>query len=120
MHPSDIPDDELYAHFESEFSFPDPHLQDQYDKDLDALLAFSPKRHYIVTTQAIEKATRKLKWKPSNGFDCVGAMHLENGSPLLTQHLTLLMQMIFTQCAVPSTFCVGDLAPIPKKGKAVP
>ena len=45
VHPSDIPDDEWYAHFESEFSFPDPHLQDQYDRDLDAFLASSPKTH---------------------------------------------------------------------------
>jgi hypothetical protein len=118
--PSDIPDDEWYAHFESEFSFPDPHLQDQYDKYLDAFLASSPKTHYTVTTQAIEKATQKLKLKPSSGFDCVGAMHLMNGSPLLTQYLTLLIQMIFTQCAVPSTFCIDDPTPIPKKEKAVP
>ena len=32
-------------------------------------------------------------------------------------HLSLFMQMIFTQGVVPSSFCVGDLTPIPKKGE---
>ncbi|XP_065565889.1 uncharacterized protein LOC136030774 [Artemia franciscana] len=47
-------------------------------------------------------------------------MHLKHGGFLLVEHITLLMQMIFTQCKVPITFCISDLTPIPKKGEVEP
>ena len=58
-----------------------------------------------------------LKKKRSQGIDKISASHLQNTSFLLIEHLTLLFQMIFAQGIVPSTFCVGSLTPVPKKGK---
>jgi len=58
-----------------------------------------------------------LKPKMSRGVDEIHASHIKNGSPVLLENLTLLLQMTFAKGIVPSTFCVGDLSPIPKKRK---
>ena len=45
-------------------------------------------------------------------------LNIVNGSYVQVRHLCLLMQMIFDTGILPSLFCSGDLAPIPKKGKS--
>ena len=79
------------------------------------MLAASQHTHFVVTTKSVEKAIYQLKQKSSGGNDYVSAMHLKHGGFLLVKHITLLMQIIFTQCKVPTAFCIGDLTPIPKK-----
>ena len=45
-------------------------------------------------------------------------LKIANGSNVQVCHLCPLMQMIFDTGILPSLFCSGDLAPIPKKGKS--
>ena len=71
-----------------------------------------------MSTRSVEDAIQKLKWNCSSGIDQVSAIHLKYGGKFLTAHLSLLMQMIFSQGIVPSSFCIGDLTHISKKGKS--
>lgn len=116
--PADIPEDEWYAHYESEFSAPDPSIEQSYEAALDQFLSSHPDEDFIVSTRSVEDAICRLKWKGSSGIDEVSAIHLKHGGKLLVAHLSLLMQMIFSQGIVPASFCIGDLTPISKKGKS--
>ena len=73
-----------------------------------------PDSDNIVST-SVADAIICLNPKLSRGIDGIHALHLKNGGPPFLEHLMLLMQMIFTQGLVLSTFCVGDLSPILKK-----
>ena len=102
---SDISDDEWYLYYEFKFSSLDLELEQLYEAKPEEMLAVSQHTHFVVTTKSVEKAIYQLKQKSSSGIDYVSAMHLKHGGFLLIEHITLLMQMIFTQCKVPTTFC---------------
>ena len=88
-----------------------------YERELDEFLDKLPHGDFVVSLESVIQAIRRLKNKSSCGIDRVSAIHIKHGGSVLAMHLSLLMQMIFTQGVVPSSFCVGDLTPIPKKGK---
>ena len=116
--PNDIPLSEWISHFSNEFSEPDPVLESQFCDELCKFIDESPDLDFVVTCDAVIKAISQLKKKASCGIDKVSTLHIINGSYLLVRHLSLLMQMIFVTGIVPSSFCIGDLSPIPKKGKS--
>ena len=88
-----------------------------YERELDEFLDNLPHGDFVVSLESVMQAIRWLKNKSSCGIDRVSAIHIKHGGSVLPMHLSLLMQMIFTQGVVPSSFYVGDLTPIPKKGK---
>ena len=114
---SAIPDSEWYAYYGSEFSPPDPALNERYEAELDDFLDSCPRSDYLVTEGAVCRAISHLKPKQSFGIDGISALHLKSGGPALISHVTLLMQIILIQGIVPTTFSIGDLTPVPKKGK---
>ena len=75
---------------------------------------------FVVATKSVKKAIDQLTQKSSSGIDRVNAMHLKHCGSLLVQHITLLVQLIFTQCKVPTMFCIGDLTSVPKKERTAP
>ena len=88
-----------------------------YERELDEFLDKLPHGDFVVSLESVIQAIRRLKSMSSCGIDRVSAIHIKHGGLVLAMHLSLLMQMIFTQGVVPSSFCVEDLTPIPKKGK---
>ena len=88
-----------------------------YERELGEFLDKLPHGDFVVSLESVIQAIRRLKNKSSCGIDRVSSIHIKHGGSVLTMHLSLFMQMIFTQGVVPSSFCVGDLTPIPKKGK---
>ena len=63
----------------------------------------------------VTKGMSRLKKKASCGIDKVSTLHITNRNYVWMRHLSLLKQMIFDAVTIPSTFCIGDLTPIPKK-----
>ena len=112
-----IPDSEWNSYFSAEFSPPDAALQSEYEDKLDKFLSRCPTDNFVVSADSVLRAIQRLKRKKSSGIDKISALHILHGSELLVNHIALLMQMIVTQGVVPSSFSIGDLTPIPKKGK---
>jgi len=104
---SGIPLSEWKTNFLNEFDAPDS----KYEFELYEFLCVYPKSHYGVTMQVIITAVSKLKRKVSSSINNISAYHVIHGTPLL-------MQMIFDTFTLPSSFCIGDLIPIPNKGKS--
>ena len=117
LSPSEIPVEDWYSYYTSEFAAPKPQLEDMYERELDEFLDKLPHGDFVVSLDSVIQAVCRLKNKSSYGIDRVSAIHIKHGGSVLARHLSLLMQMIFTQDVVPLSFCVGDLTPIPKKGK---
>ena len=61
---------------------------------------------------------KKVQKKTSAGVDLVSAKHFENASDLPVQHLSLLFGRSISSGVVPQQFCIGQITPIPKKGKS--
>ena len=85
-----------------------------YERELAEFLDKLPHGDFVVSLESVIQAIRRLKNKSSCRIDRVSAIHIKHGGPVLAMHLSLFMQMIFTQGVVPSSFCVGDLR---RKGK---
>ena len=115
--PSEIPVEDWYSYYVSEFAAINPQLEDMHERELDEFLDKLPHGDFVVSLESVIQAIRRLKNKSSCGIDRVSAIHIKHGGLVLAMHISLLMQMIFKQGVVPSSFCVGDLTPIPKKGK---
>jgi hypothetical protein len=115
--PGNFPLSEWFALYTYQLSAPDDNLKKKYEEQLEKFLKQRSPTGLIVSLSVIERSFKRFNWKASCGIDKVSAMHLTNGEIQLRYHLALLMQMIFTQGVVPSFFCIGDLTPIPKKGK---
>ena len=107
-----------YNYFKGEFSSPDPLLESKFEKELDGLLLESANDlGFVVTPSMVTKCILKLRKKTSRGADSICAKHLEFGSCVLVEHLSLLYQMIFVTGIVPNLFSTGLISPILKKGK---
>ena len=117
LSPSEIPVEDWYFYYASEFAAPNPQLEHMYERELDEVLHKLPHGDFVVSLESVIQEIRRLKNKSSCRIDRVSAIHFKMGGLVLAMHLSLFMQMIFTQGVVPSSFCVGDLTPIPKKGK---
>ena len=84
---------------------------------MDEFLDKLPHGDFVVSLESVIQAIRRLKNKSSCGIDRVSAIHIKHGGSVLAMHLSLFMQMVFTQGVVPSSFCVGILTPFRRKGK---
>lgn len=71
------------------------------------LYAF-PDSDYTVSVTSVADTIMCPKQKLSRSMDRIHALHIKNGSLVLLEHLTLLLQIIFTQDLAPSTFCVEN------------
>ena len=115
LSPSEIPVEVWYSYYASEFAAPNPQLENMYEREFDEFLDKLPHGDFVVTLESVIQAIRRLKNKSSCGIDRVSAIHIKHGGSVFAMHFSLLMQMIFTQGVVPSSFCVGDLTPIPEE-----
>ena len=88
-----------------------------YAQKLDQFLYEFSDPDSTVSVTSVANVIMRLKPKLSRGIDRIRVLHVKNGGPALLEYLTLLIQMIFTQGLVLSTFCVGDLSPVPKKNE---
>ena len=104
-------------YFTDEFSPPNKALEEEFEKELDSLLASNERSvGFVVTVSSIRHMLSKLKKKYSRGDDNICGMHLAIGGDSVLNHLALMYQMIFTCGLVPDVFCVGVVTPVPKKG----
>ena len=109
---------EWNSYFASKFAAPDPELECKFERDLDLCLeSLEPDLGHSVSVSDVRSAILKLKKKYSKGVDNICGMHLILGSELLTVHLALMFQMIFSCGLVPDIFCTGVITPVIKKGK---
>jgi len=51
---ADIPEAEWYTYYESEFSSPDPIIEQSYDIGLDQFLDAQPDEDFVVSTRSVE------------------------------------------------------------------
>lgn len=111
-------EEEWTDYYTSEFSAPDPRLEQAFENELDKRLSEpTDSTGFVVSVSTVFNAISKVKKRYSKGVDNICGLHLVNGSPMLFEHLTLLYQMIFSCGLVPDSFCVGIITPVIKKGK---
>ena len=113
---NNIPEPEWINYYKYEFSSPDPALESKFDKELSACLKKHKPSTFIIKPSDISFYCQKLK-KRNSAVDGIAARHFDYASALLLNHLSLLFQMSIENRVVPYQFTVGQITPIPKKGK---
>ena len=92
-------------------------LSQKFEKELSACLKKHEPSTFIIKPSDVSFYCKKLKKRNSAGVDGITARHFDYASALLFNHLSLLFQMSIENGVVPYQFTIGQMTPIPKKGK---